>query len=75
MMYECVRCRGRWGEFDKNNDDGFLSHGLCKDCLRDSLTLLYRKRQRKEGNPDCFAKASDYCDQFACCYRYVCLRA
>jgi hypothetical protein len=34
---------------------------------------LIREIQRAEGNFDCFGTATDYCDQFACCFRSLCL--
>lgn len=63
-----------WETEDGNCDDGFLSHGLCLDCLRLGLTEIYRNRQRLEGNPDCFAKSDTFCDQENCIYRNICLK-
>jgi len=34
---------------------------------------LIREIQRAEGNFDCFKTASEYCDQWACCFRADCL--
>jgi hypothetical protein len=34
---------------------------------------LIRSIQRAEGNFDCFGSATDYCDQFDCCFRPLCL--
>jgi hypothetical protein len=34
---------------------------------------LIREIQKAEGNFDCFKTASDYCDQWACCFRTDCL--
>ena len=36
---------------------------------------LIREIQLAEGNFDCFKKAPDYCDQWACCFRADCLEA
>jgi hypothetical protein len=33
---------------------------------------LIREIQKAEGNFDCFKTASDYCDQWACCFRADC---
>ena len=52
-----------------------ISHGLCWMCLRHSLTPIRRRRQERERNPDCFAKACHYCDQFRCEFRKECLVA
>ena len=36
-------------------------------------TELVREIQKKEGNFDCFATATEYCDQVDCLYRDDCL--
>lgn len=33
---------------------------------------LVREIQRKEGNFDCFARVTDFCDQTDCCFRRDC---
>lgn len=71
MMFQCIRCRITWGE-GTPEVDGY-SHGLCQPCLKEALIPIYRKRQVQEGNFDCFARASDYCDQELCLYRSICL--
>ncbi len=71
MKYQCIHCLKIWGE-GTPEIDGY-SHGLCSDCLKIALTPLYRKQQKQEGNFDCFAKASDFCDQYGCKYRTICL--
>ncbi len=71
MMYQCIRCRITWGEGSPELDG--YSHGLCVLCLRDALIPLYRRRQMQEGNFDCFGKATNFCDQYACSYRDICL--
>jgi len=50
-----------------------VSHGLCRMCLREGLINVRRKRQNRERNPDCFGKATHYCDQFLCEFRNECL--
>lgn len=49
------------------------THGLCLKHLRECLEHTYRRRQLKEGNFDCFGKATDYCDQGNCKYRKLCV--
>lgn len=71
MKYQCIRCKTIWGE---GEEEEFFSHGLCKECARKLLMHTVRKRQRREGNFDCFGKATDYCDQLDCKYRDVCLQ-
>jgi len=52
----------------------FISHGLCKLCLRTSLLPTAKKNQRKEGNFDCFASAENgFCDQTRCKYQTICV--
>ncbi len=34
---------------------------------------LIKEIQKAEGNFDCFGTATDYCDQFDCCFRELCL--
>ncbi len=34
---------------------------------------LIRQVQKAEGNFDCFGTATDYCDQWVCCFREDCL--
>lgn len=38
-----------------------------------SKTELIRSIQRAEGNFDCFGTGDDYCDQFTCYWRSLCL--
>jgi len=38
-----------------------------------SKTELIRNIQRAEGNFDCFGTVDDYCDQFICYWRSLCL--
>jgi hypothetical protein len=38
-----------------------------------SRTDLIRSIQRAEGYFDCFGTAYQYCDQFQCCWRSLCL--
>ena len=45
--------------------------GLKKNFL--DVTELIRSIQRAEGNPDCFRRAQDYCDQLGCAWRPYCL--
>lgn len=71
MKYQCIKCEVTWGE-GKPDEEGY-SHGLCLCCLKEALAPLYRKRQIAEGNFDCFARSTGYCDQAACKYRELCV--
>jgi DNA-directed RNA polymerase subunit RPC12/RpoP len=71
MEYKCLKCGKTWEKGEQ--DGGPASHGLCPKCLKQSLVRIYRARQLKEGNFDCFGKAKDYCDQWRCSYRQLCM--
>lgn len=69
--YRCVKCGNTWEIDDGKSVDN--SHGLCPPCAKEETIPLFRKRQLREGNFDCFGKAAEYCDQLACLYRELCL--
>ena len=73
MNYLCVKCKKMW-TVDDGDTDPTPSGGLCPPCLKESLIPLYRKKQLREGNFDCFGKAEDYCDQVKCKYRKMCVK-
>lgn len=72
LKYQCINCKTTWGNLD--SEDPIMSHGVCFNCLKIKLTPIYRNRQLREGNPDCFGRAINYCDQQTCCYRETCLK-
>jgi hypothetical protein len=72
MKYQCFNCRRVWGE--GNPEVEGYSHGLCVRCTKEALARTYRKQQLAEGNFDCFAKSSGFCDQIFCRYREICLK-
>lgn len=71
MKFQCIKCHVTWGEGNPELDG--YSHGLCLVCVKEALAPLYRRRQIEEGNFDCFARSSGYCDQAACKYREICV--
>ena len=71
MKFQCIKCKCEWGQ--GNPDLEGYSHGLCRDCLKEGVIPIYRRRQLQEGNWDCFGKAADYCDQCECKYRQLCI--
>ncbi len=71
MKYQCIRCKKIWGMGD---EEEYFSHGLCKSCARILLMHTVRKKQLREGNFDCFGRATNFCDQYECKYRSVCLK-
>ena len=44
---------------------------MARDYL--DVTRLVRCIQRAEGNPDCFRKIMDDCQEIACCWRPYCI--
>jgi len=73
MKSVCIACNKKYSDKEPL-DNRSMSHGLCPSCLKITLIPLYRRRQLKEGNFDCYGKAIDYCDQFRCSYRMRCIR-
>lgn len=72
MRYVCIRCSVEW--IVNDGDDNLIpSHGTCFNCMKDGLIPIYRSRQRRENNPDCFGKAEGYCDQPKCLYYSICV--
>jgi len=61
------------------NADNFLengiemSSGICKFCFGCHTGEKRRESQKQEGNPDCFGKSLDYCDQAKCCFYEDCV--
>jgi hypothetical protein len=45
-----------------------------KDTWKYSKKDLVKKIQKAEGNFDCFATATSYCDQLVCLWRMDCLK-
>ena len=50
-----------------------LAKSLGINTFGKSKVDLIKEIQRKQGNFDCFASASDYCDQLECLFRTMCL--
>lgn len=73
MKHVCIKCKRSWTT-DNGDLDPIPSGALCTSCLKECLTPLYRKRQLREGNFDCFGKAEYYCDQGQCKYRNLCVK-
>lgn len=77
MIYQCINCKCKWATNgdDVNIETKEISHGLCKECLSIRLLHIYRTKQLKEGNFDCYGKSNGYCDQKKCLYRELCMNA
>jgi hypothetical protein len=71
MLTECIRCHTTWG--DEESVDGLRSHGLCRECLVEALIDLYRRRQRREGNPDCCGRSLGHCERVWCSFHAICV--
>ncbi len=74
MIYQCINCQCKWtnGNDDITIETKEISHGLCERCLAIRLINIYRIKQLREGNFDCYGKCKGYCDQYGCSYRSLC---
>jgi hypothetical protein len=72
-IFRCITegCNTIWRVEGVEGTDN--SHGLCPTCAKQQFIPIFRKRQLREGNFDCFARAAGYCDQTNCFYRSLCL--
>jgi hypothetical protein len=73
LRVKCINCHKEWekaSSFIWGPDD--ISSSLCDACFREVASPIIHKKQIKEGNFDCFAKADAYCDQSGCKYRRWC---
>lgn len=71
MKFRCLKCKTTWGTGNPK-EEGY-SDGFCKPCARKQLLHLLRKKQREQGNFDCFGKSKGFCDQINCTYRIFCV--
>ena len=74
LRVKCIKCGEEWEKdtiFPWGPDD--FTSSFCDPCFRALISNVIHRKQLKEGNFDCFGKASEYCDQFACKYRELCL--
>jgi hypothetical protein len=71
----CIECGKRWEVDSPASFNGNApSATICDLCSKKIVTPVIRRRQLKEGNFDCFAKAkSGFCDQSQCKYQIPCL--
>jgi len=67
MTYICIHCRKVWTVGEKTD---YYSGGLCEKCI----TRYVRDRQKANGFHDCFARATEVCDEVRCSYRQTCLK-
>ena len=74
LRVKCIRCGAEW-EKDSVIDWGpsDCTSSLCTACFVEVVSPLIHKKQRSEGNFDCFGKAGCFCDQHGCKYRQWCL--
>ena len=75
LKVKCIKCGKEWEKDSKikwkEND---ITGPLCDNCFRVVVTPVIHKKQRREGNFDCFGKAINGCDQNCCKYRNWCIR-
>ena len=65
MNYVCIKCRKKWQRGDISNHE---SGALCDVCT----TEYVRDKQIKEGNEDCFGRATEHCSE-DCKWKRYCL--
>lgn len=75
LRVKCIKCDQEWYKESSVSwgPEDFTS-SLCDACFREVISPIIHKKQRKEGNFECFGKCTDYCDQLECKYRDWCLR-
>jgi hypothetical protein len=74
MRVKCIRCNREWEKetpVDWKADQ--YTSSLCDACFVEVASEVIKRKQRREGNFDCFATADTYCDQVTCKYRRWCL--
>jgi hypothetical protein len=74
LHVKCIRCGKQW---EKDSiipwEPDTFSSSLCNACFVEVASPTIHKKQKNEGNFDCFATADTYCDQLRCKYRRWCL--
>ena len=74
MRVKCIQCKKEWQkETPVHWDVDQYSSSLCNTCFIEVASGVIKRKQRREGNFDCFATAETYCDQAGCKYRRWCL--
>ena len=75
LVVKCIRCGKQW---EKDSvvrwEPDTFSSSLCNACFVEVASPTIHKKQKNEGNFDCFATADNYCDQVQCKYRRWCLK-
>ena len=74
LRVKCIKCGREWkksSELTWGPED--ISSSLCSACFVEVVAPTIHKRQRKEGNFDCFGTAGTYCDQAECKYLSWCV--
>lgn len=75
LRVKCIRCQKEWSKPSPiTQSEHNITSSLCTACFREVAAQTIHRKQLREGNFDCFAKADAYCDQNACKYRLWCLR-
>lgn len=74
LRVKCIKCGKEW-EKDAviSWEPQDFTSSLCTACFREVISPIIHRKQRKEGNFDCFGTAGASCDQIECKYRKWCL--
>jgi len=76
LNVKCMKCGKEWTkECTFKWSDKDYSSSFCRNCFREVIGPLIRKKQRKEGFTPCFGKIeySVKCEETKCKYRDFCL--
>lgn len=70
MRFKCIACGKEWGPLDAS--DGY-SHGYCKECVREQMKPLVRKKQMRKHGISCFCSNMMRCPRTpGCKYTDIC---
>lgn len=68
LLYSCVMCGRTWGDPQALD----ISHGYCRDCIREHFSERIWKHQLRKTGIACFATC-ETCGNLECIYRSACL--
>jgi hypothetical protein len=75
LRVKCIKCGREWEKrSNKTWGPQDVSSSLCPTCFVEVASPTIHKKQKKEGNFDCFGKADRYCDQTRCKYLVWCVK-
>lgn len=73
MRHVCINCKKVFGEGAEGIRE--RTSDICPVCMakiKERIIEFYRRRQREEGNPDCFQRCLGNCPKSVCLYYAAC---